>query len=117
MSAGRATASADTPDNVVVTLDKTSLRARRGGEAAHPSRFAGKATVALVGDRVEQFIDVDLAEGDTVVPFAVGADWGPGAYAVALAHRPLDVAAKRMPGRAIGARVVRHRRRDRTSSK
>ncbi len=40
--------------------------------------------------------------GDNVVPFAVGADWGPGAYAVALTHRPLDVAARRMPGRAIG---------------
>ncbi len=36
------------------------------------------------------------------MPFTVGADWGPGAYAVALTHRPLDVQAKRMPGRAIG---------------
>ena len=36
------------------------------------------------------------------MPFAVGADWGPGAYAVAITHRPLDVTAKRMPGRAIG---------------
>ena len=32
----------------------------------------------------------------------VGADWGAGAYAVALTHRPLDVKAKRMPGRALG---------------
>ena len=36
------------------------------------------------------------------MPFDVGADWGPGAYAVALTHRPLDVKAKRMPGRALG---------------
>ena len=45
------------------------------------------------------------------MPFAVGADWGPGAYAVALTHRPLDVAAqahagprdRRSPGSAIAA--------------
>ena len=36
------------------------------------------------------------------MPFKVGADWGAGAYAVALTHRPLDVKAKRMPGRAMG---------------
>ncbi len=34
--------------------------------------------------------------------FEVGGDWGAGAYAVALTHRALDVAEKRMPGRAIG---------------
>src|SRR6202042_3873926 len=66
------------------------------------SAFAGKATVALVGDKIERFIDVDLVFGDNIVPFAVGGDWGPGAYAVALTHRPLDVGAKRMPGRALG---------------
>ena len=64
--------------------------------------YAGKATVALVGDKIERFLDVDLVAGDNVVPFTVGADWGPGAYAVALTHRPLDAAMKRMPGRAIG---------------
>jgi alpha-2-macroglobulin len=96
------TAGPDTPDNVVVTLNKTNYA---GGEEAKlriASAFAGKATVALVGDKIERFIDVDLVAGDNVVPFAVGADWGPGAYAVALTHRPLDVGAKRMPGRALG---------------
>jgi alpha-2-macroglobulin len=96
------TAGADTPDNVVATLDKTNYT---GGEEAKlriASAFAGKATVALVGDKIERFIDVDLVSGDNIVPFAVGGDWGPGAYAVALTHRPLDVGAKRMPGRALG---------------
>ena len=76
------------------------LATRRSCGSIAPA--AGKATVALVGDRIERLIDVDLAAGDTVVPFTVGADWGPGAYAVALTHRPLDVKARRMPGRAIG---------------
>jgi alpha-2-macroglobulin len=96
------TASADTPDNVVVTLDRTNYAPGEEAKLRIASGFAGKATVALIGDHVERFIDVDLIAGDTVVSFPVGADWGPGAYAVALTHRPLDVAARRMPGRAIG---------------
>jgi alpha-2-macroglobulin len=96
------TAGADTPDNVIVTLDKTNYAAGEEAKLRIASAFAGKATVALVGDKIERFIDVDLVSGDNIVPFAVGGDWGPGAYAVALTHRPLDVGAKRMPGRALG---------------
>ncbi|MBV8078816.1 MAG: alpha-2-macroglobulin family protein, partial [Actinobacteria bacterium] len=96
------TASADTPDNVVVTLDKTNYAPGDEAKLRISSPSAGKATVALIGDVVERLVDVDLVSGDNVVPFTVGADWGPGAYAVALTHRPLDVAARRMPGRAIG---------------
>ncbi len=95
-------ASADTPDNVVVTLDKTSYAPGEEAKLRIASGFAGKATIALVGDRIERFLDLDLVAGDNVATFAVGADWGPGAYAVALTHRPLDAAARRMPGRAIG---------------
>jgi len=95
-------ASADTPDNVTITLDKASYVSGEQAKLSINSRFAGKATVALVGDRVERFIDVDLVNGENAVTFDVGADWGPGAYAVALTHRPLDVTAKRMPGRALG---------------
>jgi alpha-2-macroglobulin len=96
------TASPDTPDNVVVTLDKTSYAPGEEAKLRIAAPAAGKATVALVGDKLERFIDVDLVEGDNVVPFKVGADWGAGAYAIAITHRPLDVKAKRMPGRALG---------------
>src|SRR5271154_5361932 len=96
------TASADTPDNVVVTLDKTNYAPGEEAKLRIASHAAGKATVALVGDKLEQVLDVDLVEGDNVVPFKVGADWGAGAYAVATTYRPLDAKAKRMPGRALG---------------
>ena len=95
-------ASADTPDNVVVTLDKASYTPGEEAKLRIASAYEGKATVALVGDKVNQFIDVDLTKGDNVVSFKVGADWGAGAYAVATTYRPLDVKAKRMPGRALG---------------
>ena len=78
------------------------LRARRGGEAAHRLGLRRQGDGRARRRQVERFIDVDLVAGDNVVPFPVGADWGPGAYAVALTHRPLDVSARRMPGRAIG---------------
>ncbi|HYC24466.1 MAG TPA: alpha-2-macroglobulin, partial [Roseiarcus sp.] len=96
------TASADTPDNVVVTLDKAGYAAGEEAKLRIASHFAGKATLLVVGDKVDQFTDIDLKDGDNVAALKVGADWGPGAYVVALTHRPLNVAAKRMPGRAIG---------------
>jgi uncharacterized protein YfaS (alpha-2-macroglobulin family) len=95
-------ASADTPDNVVVTLDKSSYAPGETAKLRIASKSKGKATIALVGDRIDKLIDVDLVPGDNVANFEVGGDWGAGVYAVALAHRPLDVAEKRMPGRAIG---------------
>jgi alpha-2-macroglobulin len=95
-------ANADTPDNVVLTLDRANYAPGDEAKLRINSAFAGKATVVLVGDQIERFVDVDLVAGDTILPFNVGVDWRPGAYAVALAHRPLDAAAKRVPGRAIG---------------
>jgi uncharacterized protein YfaS (alpha-2-macroglobulin family) len=96
------TASADTPDNAVVTLDKASYAAGDEAKLRIASHYTGKASVVVVGDKVDRIIETDLKEGDNVVPFKVESDWGPGAYAVAMTHRPLDVAAKRMPGRALG---------------
>ncbi|HXT07355.1 MAG TPA: alpha-2-macroglobulin [Roseiarcus sp.] len=96
------TASADTPDNAVVTLDKDNYAPGESAKLNITSRFAGKATIALVGVKLEQMIDIDLHEGENVVPFTVGGDWGAGAYAVAITQRPLDVKQKRMPARAMG---------------
>jgi uncharacterized protein YfaS (alpha-2-macroglobulin family) len=96
------TASADTPDNAIVTLDKENYAPGETAKLSINSRFAGKATIALAGDKLERLIDIDLKQGDNVVPFQVGADWGAGAYAVAITQRPLDVKQKRMPARAMG---------------
>jgi alpha-2-macroglobulin len=65
-------------------------------------RFKGKATLAVVGDRVHHIRVVDVAAEGTTVSLPVQSSWGPGAYLVALAHRPLDQAAKRLPGRSLG---------------
>ena len=96
------TASADTPDNAVVTLDKPDYAPGETAKLSIAAHSAGKATIALVGDRLERLIDIDLKQGENIAPFEVGGDWGPGAYAVAITQTPLDVKQKRMPARAMG---------------
>ncbi len=95
-------ASAATPDRLDMTLDKASYVAGDQMRINIMSRFAGKATIAIASERVETIQTIDLKAGDNVATIPVSADWGGGAYAVVLAHRPLDVAAKRAPGRALG---------------
>ena len=96
-------AKAPTPDLLDVTLDKTGLCQRRDDQAENfrAQRGQGDAGVC-VGDGVKTTMDADLKKGDNEIALPVGADWGIGAYALVLAHRPLDKAAGRMPGRAIG---------------
>jgi len=95
-------ASAQTPDLLDVSIDKTNYKPGEDLRLRIASRFAGAATIAIVSDAVRDVRTFDLAQGDTVKAIPVSADWGAGAYVVALAHRPLDKAANRMPGRAIG---------------
>ncbi|GGC54872.1 alpha-2-macroglobulin family protein [Chelatococcus reniformis] len=93
---------ADAPDVLDVKLDKAAYRAGDDLTLHINSRFSGSATVAIVGDRVYQERTVALAAGGTTVSLPVEAGWGAGAYAMAFAYRPLDRAANRMPGRAMG---------------
>ncbi len=93
---------ADTPDLLDMTLDKASYRAGETMQLRLKPRFNGKATLAVVSDRVQDIRVVDVAASGTDVSLPVRAEWGPGAYVVAMAHRPLDQAARRMPGRALG---------------
>ena len=95
-------ASADTPDLLQVSLDKSSYRAGEEMQARLKPRFAGRATLAVMANGMRELREIDLpAEGATVA-IPVRAEWGAGAYLVATAFRPLDAPAKRMPGRALG---------------
>ena len=76
------------------------------------ARSAGKLTINVLGDRLLTTQTIDVKEGTAQVRIPVGKDWGTGAYVVATLRRPLDAAALRMPGRAIGAEMVRHRQED-----
>ncbi|BBF93594.1 alpha-2-macroglobulin family protein [Blastochloris tepida] len=95
-------ATADTPDLLAVTLDKASYRAGETMTVKLDPRFAGTATLAVVGDAVSDLRVITVERAGAAVTVPVKADWGAGAYVVALAHRPMDSAAKLMPGRALG---------------
>ncbi len=93
---------ADSPDVLDVSLDKKTYAAGEAVQVRVKPRFAGTATVAIVSDKVQTMKMVDVTPEGTTVTFAADPAWGAGAYAVALAHRPLDAKAKRMPGRSLG---------------
>ncbi|GJD84714.1 alpha-2-macroglobulin family protein [Methylobacterium haplocladii] len=94
--------SADVPDLLDLTLDKPAYAAGERLRARLQPKFAGTATLAIVGDRLHEVLDVTVAEGGSTIEIPVKPEWGSGAYLVATAYRPLDQAAKRMPGRALG---------------
>jgi uncharacterized protein YfaS (alpha-2-macroglobulin family) len=90
------------PDLLDVTLDKANYKPGEEMWLRLGSRFAGSATIAIVSERLAYMTTLELKEGDTVTSVPVQGGWGSSAYALVLAHRPLDKAANRMPGRAIG---------------
>ena len=93
---------ADTPDLLETSIDKPNYQSGDTMTVSVVARTAGKLTVNVVGDRLLLTQSVDVKEGTAQVKVPVGKDWGTGAYVVATLRRPLDVAAQRMPSRAIG---------------
>jgi uncharacterized protein YfaS (alpha-2-macroglobulin family) len=97
-----AAASADTPDLLDVALDRPMVKPGETVQLRIAPRFAGRATVLVVTDKVLESREFEIPAGGASVPLKVSAAWRPGAYVIVFLHRPLDAAASRMPGRAIG---------------
>jgi alpha-2-macroglobulin len=92
----------DTPEALKVSLDKERYAV---GDKAHvhiESRFNGVALVMVVDDRLITTKSVEVTGNAADIDLDVTRDWGPGAYVTAALYRPMDIEAKRMPGRAIG---------------
>jgi uncharacterized protein YfaS (alpha-2-macroglobulin family) len=96
------TSKADTPDTLKVALDKTDVKTGDTINVKIDARYAGKATVQIVGEKLLASQDVDVPEGGITLPFTVGEGWGTGAYVLASLYKPMDLKAKRMPSRAMG---------------
>ena len=94
--------SADTPDLLETSIDKPEYQAGDTMVVSVNARTAGKLTVNVLGDRLLTTQTIDVKEGTAQVKIPVGKDWGSGAYVLTTLRRPLDAAAQRMPGRAIG---------------
>ena len=93
---------ADTPDTLELTLDKHEYNSGDLAKVHFSAKFAGTATLAVVNEGVQALMTIEARAGDNDVEMPVEAGWGTGAYMLALVHRPLDTAAKRLPGRALG---------------
>lgn len=94
--------SADTPDLLETSIDKPQYQSGDTMTVSVNARTAGKLTINVLGDRLLTTETSDVKEGTAQIKIPVGKDWGTGAYVVATLRRPLDTAAQRMPGRAIG---------------
>ncbi|MCA1499093.1 MULTISPECIES: alpha-2-macroglobulin [unclassified Bradyrhizobium] len=94
--------SADTPDLLETSIDKPQYASGDTMTVSVNVRSAGKLTINVLGERLLTTQTIDVKEGTAQVKLPIGKDWGTGAYVVATLRRPLDAAAQRMPGRAIG---------------
>lgn len=92
----------DTPDTLKVALDRTDAKPGETVTVKIDSRYAGKATVQIVGERLLATQTADVTEAGATLTFTVGNDWGTGAYVLASLFKPMEVEAKRMPARAMG---------------
>ncbi|MBR2117193.1 MAG: alpha-2-macroglobulin [Pseudomonadota bacterium] len=106
--------SADTPDLLETSIDKPEYKSGDTMVVSVNARTAGKLTINMLGDRLLTTQSTDIKEGQNKINIAVGKDWGTGAYVVATLRRPLDAAAQRMPGRAIGLKWFGIDKADRT---
>ncbi len=97
-----ADAGSDTPDLLEVGLDKVRYAIGDTATLRLKARYAGKVLVRVVSDHLVAMQALDVDKGETAVSLPVTGDWGAGAYVVATLIRPMDVAAKRNPARAIG---------------
>ncbi|WP_372423020.1 alpha-2-macroglobulin family protein [Salinarimonas chemoclinalis] len=95
-------ATARAPDLLPLTLDAAAYETGDTLVATIDAPFRGTATLAVVSDRVHALETIAVAGEGTRAELVVSPDWGAGAYLVAIAHRPLDEAARRQPGRAMG---------------
>ncbi|MDB5549328.1 MAG: alpha-2-macroglobulin-like, partial [Tardiphaga sp.] len=94
--------SADTPDLLETSIDRPDFVAGDTMTVTVNARAAGRLTVNVLGDRLLLTQAMQVKPGTSQVRIPVGKDWGTGAYVVATLRRPLDQAAQRMPGRALG---------------
>ncbi len=91
-----------TPDTLELSLDKPAYNPGDTATVRIVPRYAGKAVVTVVSNRLIAMQAVDVTEGENTLTFPVTDEWGSGAYVTASVIRPMDVAASRNPARALG---------------
>ena len=91
-----------TPDTLEVSLDRPAYASGDTAILRLVPRYAGKALVNVVSNRLIHMRAVDVVAGENLIPLTVTDDWGAGAYVTATVIRPMDSDAGRNPARALG---------------
>jgi uncharacterized protein YfaS (alpha-2-macroglobulin family) len=92
----------DTPDGLKLVLDRAQYRIGETARVHLEPRFPGLALVMVINQGLVGLHALDVPAEGAELDLPVTADWGAGAYVTAALYRPLEVAARRMPQRAIG---------------
>ncbi len=105
---------ADSPEFLEVGLDQPSYKAGETAKLKVVSKTGGRALVTILSSGLVTHKQVEIAKGGAEIPVEVGSDWGAGAYVATMLYRPIDIQAKRMPGRALGIKWLALDQADRT---
>jgi uncharacterized protein YfaS (alpha-2-macroglobulin family) len=93
----------DAPDTLKVASDREKYAPGDTAKLRIEAPFAGEAVVTIATDKVLATYSTQVSAGGTTIDIPVKGEWGPGAYALVTAWRPLASPAERTPVRAIGA--------------
>ncbi|VDC27282.1 alpha-2-macroglobulin family protein [Pseudogemmobacter humi] len=91
-----------TPDTLELSLDKPAYKSGDTAELRIVPRAGGTALITVLSNRLVEMKAVEVTEGENIIPLTVTDDWGAGVYVTASVLRPMDVAAGRVPSRALG---------------
>lgn len=92
----------DRPDRLKLATDKTGYAAGDTARLHIDSDVAGEALLVIANEGVHMTRNITVAAGGTDISVKVGADWGPGAYALVTLYRPLKTVVGHTPVRAVG---------------
>lgn len=94
----------EAPDTLRLASDKGNYAPGETAKLRIEAPFAGEALIAIATDRVLRTYITKVDPNGTTIDIPVSAEWGPGAYALVTAWRPLSAATTdRTPPRVIGA--------------
>ncbi|MFN6977938.1 MAG: alpha-2-macroglobulin family protein, partial [Gemmobacter sp.] len=91
-----------TPDTLDLSLDRPGYRPGETARLRIVPRAAGTVLVSVLSNRLVSMRAVEVPAGESIIDLPVTDDWGAGVYVTATLLRPMDVAAGRLPARAIG---------------
>ena len=96
--------SAEVPDRVDVAADRRAYAAGDTARLRITPPFAGRASIAVLTDRVVSVREIEVPEAGAEIEVPVDAAWGPGAHVAVTVFRPSASggAGAGRPGRALG---------------